>query len=100
MKNSVIALTLIGAVAARPAALMTKREVPQEHAHRNVIIAVNDLLFQNNPDDIQDGVFALLGAAAAADGAGDIADAGKLLGMFYTGFIELIICRLSSASCS
>lgn len=80
MKNSLIALTLIGAAAARPAALKTKREVPQEHAHRNVIIAVNDLLFQNNPDDIQDGVFALLGAAAAADGAGDIADAGKLFG--------------------
>ncbi|KAI4914684.1 hypothetical protein J4E90_004715 [Alternaria incomplexa] len=78
MKNSLIALTLIGAAAARPAALKTKREVPQEHAHRNVIIAVNDLLFQNNPDDIQDGVFALLGAAAAADGAGDIADADCL----------------------
>ncbi|CAN9477323.1 unnamed protein product [Alternaria alternata] len=73
MKNSVIALTLIGVAAARPT-LMTKREVPQEHAHRNVNLAVNDLLQQNNPDNIQDSVFALLGAKAAAEGAGDITD--------------------------
>ncbi|KAF7673391.1 hypothetical protein GT037_008714 [Alternaria burnsii] len=73
MKNSVIALTLIGVAAARPT-LMTKREVPQEHAHRNVNLAVNDLLQQNNPDNIQDPVFALLGAKAAAEGAGDITD--------------------------
>ncbi|CAN9471417.1 unnamed protein product [Alternaria alternata] len=73
MKNSVIALTLIGVAAARPT-LMTKREVPQEHAHRNVNLAVNDLLQQNNPDNIQDSVFALLGAKAASEGAGDITD--------------------------
>ncbi|KAL1793979.1 hypothetical protein ACET3X_007400 [Alternaria dauci] len=78
MKNSVIALTFIGVAAARPTALMTKREVPQEHAHRNVNLAVNDLLNLNNPDNIQDSVFALLGAAAAAQGAGDIADADCL----------------------
>ncbi|EUC51318.1 hypothetical protein COCMIDRAFT_31456 [Bipolaris oryzae ATCC 44560] len=57
---------------------MTKREVPQEHSHRNVNLAVNTILQQNNPAKIQDPVFALLGAAAAAEGAGDIADADCL----------------------
>jgi N-acetylglucosamine kinase-like BadF-type ATPase len=54
-----------------------KREVPQEHSHRNILNVVNTFLFQDNPDDIQDSVFGLLGAAAAAEGAGNIADAGK-----------------------
>ena len=76
MKHSVLALMLIGAAAARPTASLKKREVPQEHSHRNVINAVNTLLFQDNPDDIQDAIFGLLGAAAAAEGAGSIADAG------------------------
>ena len=97
MKNSVIALTLIGVAAARPT-LMTKREVPQEHAHRNVNLAVNDLLQQNNPDNIQDPVFALLGAKAAAEGAGDITDTGELFGTQHTSFIKLTSNRLSSAS--
>jgi hypothetical protein len=99
MKNSIIALTLIGAVVARPAALRTKREVPQEHAHRNVNLAVNDLLNMNNPNKIQDSVFALLGAKAAAEGAGDIADAGELFGTQNTSFTELITSRLSTACC-
>jgi len=78
MKHSVLALLLIGAAAARPTASMKKREVPQEHSHRNVINAVNGLLFQDNPDDIQDAIFGLLGAAAASEGAGNIADADCL----------------------
>ncbi|KAF5852567.1 hypothetical protein GGP41_007982 [Bipolaris sorokiniana] len=78
MKNTIIALALASAAAARPTAVMTKREVPQEHSHRNVNLAVNTLLQQNNPANIQDPVFALLGAAAAAEGAGDIADADCL----------------------
>lgn len=78
MKHSVLALTLIGAAVARPTAILRKREVPQEHSHRNIVIAVNDLLFLNNPDDIQDAIFGLLGAAAAANGAGNIADPGKI----------------------
>jgi hypothetical protein len=98
MKNSVIALTLIGAAAAHPAAFRTKREVPQEHAHRNINLAVNTLLKLNNPDNIQDSVFALLGAKAAAQGAGDIADAGELLETQDTSFIKLITNRLPSAS--
>jgi len=79
MKHSILALTLIGAAAARPTALLKKREVPQEHSHRNIINVVNDLLFLDNPDDIQDAIFGLLGAAAAADGAGQIADPGTML---------------------
>lgn len=78
MKSSFITLALVGAAAARPTALMTKREVPQEHAHRNVNLAVNKLLQQNNPDNVQDPLFALLGAKAAAEGAGKITDTGKL----------------------
>ena len=52
--------------------------MPQEHSHRNIILAVNTLLQQNNPDNIQDAVFGLLGAAAAKNGAGSIADADCL----------------------
>lgn len=74
MKHSIIALALVGAAMARPAGMMRKREVPQEHAHENILRAVNVLLQQNNPDNIQDAVFGLLGAAAAAAGQGNIAD--------------------------
>ncbi|KAH7081657.1 hypothetical protein BKA63DRAFT_214373 [Paraphoma chrysanthemicola] len=74
MKHSVLALALIGAAAARPHSMSKKREVPQEHSHRNILNVVNTFLFQDNPDDIQDSVFGLLGAAAAAEGAGNIAD--------------------------
>jgi hypothetical protein len=76
MKNSIIALALIGAAVARPTA-MKKREVPQEHAHENIVRAVNTLLQLDNPDNIQDAVFGLLGNAAGIKGAGNIADAGK-----------------------
>jgi hypothetical protein len=77
MKNSIIALALIGAVAARPT--IVKREVPQEHAHENIIRVVNTNLQLNNPDNIQDSIFGLLGAAAGIKGAGKIADAGKFI---------------------
>ena len=80
MKNSIIALALIGAAVARPAGI--KREVPQEHAHENIVRAVNTLLQLDNPDNIQDAVFGLLGAAAAIKGAGNIADAGKISGNY------------------
>jgi hypothetical protein len=80
MKNSIIAIALIGAAVAYPAGIMKKREVPQEHAHENIVRAVNTLLKLDNPDNIQDAVFGLLGAAAAIKGAGNIADAGKICG--------------------
>ncbi|KAF2011965.1 hypothetical protein BU24DRAFT_352891 [Aaosphaeria arxii CBS 175.79] len=54
--------------------MRVKREVPQEHAHENILRAVNVLLQLDNPDNIQDAVFGLLGNAAAAQGIGNIAD--------------------------
>lgn len=78
MKHSVLALALIGAVAARPAT-MVKREVPQEHSHRNILNIVTTMLLLDNPDEIQDPVFGLLGAAAGIKGAGKIADAGMFI---------------------
>jgi hypothetical protein len=78
MKNSMIALMLIGAVAARPTTTVVKREVPQEHSHENILIQVNAQLQKDNPDNISDAVFGLLGAKAAAEGAGNIADADCL----------------------
>jgi hypothetical protein len=79
MKQSIIALSLVGAVLARPSVntySFEKREVPQEHAHRNVNLEVSKVLNLDNPDNISDPIFGLLGAAAAADGAGSIADPG------------------------
>ncbi|KAF2195689.1 hypothetical protein K469DRAFT_616473 [Zopfia rhizophila CBS 207.26] len=78
MKQQILyGLPLLGAVTAWPLA-MRKREVPQEHAHQNILDIVDQLLQLNNPDNIQASVFGLLGAAAAADGAGNIADADCL----------------------
>lgn len=55
-----------------------KREVPQEHAHEDILRTVRPILNLNNPDRIQDVVFGLLGATAAATGAGNIRDADCL----------------------
>lgn len=79
MKQSIIALSLVGAAFARPNVnkISMKREVPQEHAHRNVNLIVNQAIQLNNPDNVGDAIFGLLGAKAAADGAGNIADPGK-----------------------
>jgi len=86
MKHSIIALSLIGAAVARPGVSIysfAKREVPQEHAHRNVNLEVSKALNLNNPDEIQDPIFGLLGAAAGIKGAGKIADAGECyLGLY------------------
>jgi len=79
MKQSIIALSLIGAVLGRPGVNrynFEKREVPQEHAHQNVILEVSKSLNLDNPANISDPVFGLLGAAAAKNGAGSISDAG------------------------
>lgn len=50
------------------------REVPQEHSHNTFIDSVRISLATNNPDNIQDPVFGLLGNAAAAAGQGSISD--------------------------
>ncbi|KAL8382064.1 hypothetical protein RB595_006041 [Gaeumannomyces hyphopodioides] len=59
-------LALAGLVAA---------EVPQEHSHEALIRAVKIELEKNNPLAIADPVFALLGNAAAAEGAPNVAAA-------------------------
>lgn len=48
------------------------REVPQEHSHNIFLDLVRTSLAVNNPKNIQDPVFGLLGNAAAAAGAGDV----------------------------
>ncbi|KAI0689075.1 hypothetical protein BC835DRAFT_1283791 [Cytidiella melzeri] len=62
---------LLGLVSGLPIA---KREVPQEHSHEPQLDAVRTLLQANNPQQIQDPVFGLLGNAAAAAGAGKVTD--------------------------
>ncbi|KZT67788.1 hypothetical protein DAEQUDRAFT_766940 [Daedalea quercina L-15889] len=92
-----IALALVATVWSLP----FKREVPQEHSHNIVLASVRPMLALNNSQNIEDPVFALLGDAAAAAGAGsvtnlaclqqDIADqaftnakaAGNTTGMVY-----------------
>lgn len=56
------------------AASLEEREVPQEHSHEQIVAKVRETLNLNNPDKIQDPVFALLGDAGAAKGAGNIKD--------------------------
>ncbi|KAL8904616.1 MAG: hypothetical protein Q9171_006991 [Xanthocarpia ochracea] len=50
------------------------REVPQEHSHNTFLASVRASLALDNPDNIQDPVFGLLGNAAAAAGQGSITD--------------------------
>ncbi|KAJ3537028.1 hypothetical protein NM688_g6749 [Phlebia brevispora] len=66
--NSLVAFCLYSYVVALP----IKREVPQEHSHEPILTSVRASLNLNNPDGIVDPVFALLGDAAAAAGAGKI----------------------------
>lgn len=78
MKHQILAFMFAGAVAASPITNIQRREVPQEHSHRNIILAVDSLIAQNNPDNVGSAIFGLLGAAAAKKGAGSIADADCL----------------------
>ncbi|TDZ54655.1 hypothetical protein CTRI78_v006123 [Colletotrichum trifolii] len=66
MKYHALALSILLSLAAA--------EVPQEHSHEKYLVAVNQLLKQDNPLNIQDAVFGLLGNAAASAGAGDVAN--------------------------
>lgn len=43
-----------------------------EHSHEPIITSVRASLNLNNPDQIEDPIFALLGDQAAAQGAGDV----------------------------
>ncbi|KIW95467.1 uncharacterized protein Z519_04052 [Cladophialophora bantiana CBS 173.52] len=51
-----------------------RREVPQEHSHEKFLTIVNQFLKIDNPDNIVDAVFGLLGNAAASAGQGDISN--------------------------
>ncbi|KAK8051955.1 hypothetical protein PG993_003340 [Apiospora rasikravindrae] len=72
---------MLGVATARPDAVLealnrrlSRREVPQEHSHDNILNVVATSLKLDNPDDIQDPVFSLLGNKAAAEGAGNVKD--------------------------
>jgi hypothetical protein len=51
---------------------MTNTPTSEEHSHEKFLTAVNTALKLNNPENIQDAVFSLLGNAAAAKGAGTV----------------------------
>lgn len=55
-----------------PRAMLRGREVPQEHSHNRFLDGVRANLAINNPANIGDPVFGLLGNAAAVKGAGTI----------------------------
>lgn len=57
---------------AAPIINLSRREVPQEHSHNTFLDSVTKSLRVNNPDNIGDAVFGLLGNAAAAAGQGSI----------------------------
>lgn len=77
MKYEIAATILAFALSsANPVAYkaLQAREVPQEHSHNKFLDLVRTSLASNNPQNIQDPVFGLLGNAAAAGGAGDVTD--------------------------
>ncbi|KAI1429937.1 hypothetical protein F5Y12DRAFT_709479 [Xylaria sp. FL1777] len=80
--TSTAMLVMVGVASARPDAVRfsrktrgstkLRREVPQEHSHEQFLTGVGAALNLNNVENVQDPVFALLGNAAAAAGAGDV----------------------------
>ena len=78
MKYGTALVALAGFASAREINLysrkVSKREVPQEHSHEPILRATNDALQLDNPLEIQDTVFALLGNKAAAEGAPNVAN--------------------------
>jgi hypothetical protein len=78
MKYEATIIALAGLATAREIPVystkMAKREVPQEHSHNAIVAVVNTFLKQDNPLEIQDAIFALLGNKAAAEGAPNVDD--------------------------
>ncbi|KAI1095054.1 hypothetical protein F5B19DRAFT_443187 [Rostrohypoxylon terebratum] len=84
VESSAVLLAMLGVASARPDAVKLfrknrhvdsakfRREVPQEHSHNKFLTGVGAALNLNNVDQVQDPVFALLGNAAAAQGAGKV----------------------------
>ncbi|KAK0201892.1 hypothetical protein DFS33DRAFT_1350792 [Desarmillaria ectypa] len=76
MISSKALLLALGSLSVSSLALpILRREVPQEHSHEQFLTTVRASLALDNPNNIQDPVFGLLGNAAAITGAGNIADA-------------------------
>lgn len=73
-KLAILLTVLSPLVLALPINPLHRRIVPQEHSHEKFLRSVKVSLDLDNPDGILDPVFGLLGNAAAADGAGNIAD--------------------------
>ncbi|KAF8322504.1 hypothetical protein DL93DRAFT_2050560 [Clavulina sp. PMI_390] len=65
-------IALLAGLVAIASSLPIRREVPQEHSHNGIIATVRTLLQQNNPNEIQDPIFGLLGNAAGSAGQGKI----------------------------
>ena len=63
MKTAAIILVLTGLSAA---------EAPQEHSHEAILQATQAMLELNNPLQIENAVFGLLGDAGAKSGAGNV----------------------------
>jgi hypothetical protein len=55
---------------------LSRREVPQEQSHKPILVKTQEMLLLDNPNQIVDSVFGLLGNAAASEGAGLITDFG------------------------
>ncbi|KAK0221846.1 hypothetical protein IW262DRAFT_935529 [Armillaria fumosa] len=75
ISSKALLLALVSLSVSSLALPILRREVPQEHSHEQFLTTVGASLALNNPDNIQDPVFGLLGNAAAIAGAGNIADA-------------------------
>ncbi|KAL2070216.1 hypothetical protein VTL71DRAFT_13242 [Oculimacula yallundae] len=69
-ETATVLIAFFGLVSAAPAKM--RREVPQELSHNKFLASVRLSLNLDNPDEIKDPVFGLLGNAAAAEGAGKI----------------------------
>ncbi|KAL5512827.1 hypothetical protein ACEPAG_3093 [Sanghuangporus baumii] len=73
-KAVIVLAALTCVVSSRPVPSFFRREVPQEHSHEKFLTSVRTSLNKNNPDEIVDPVFSLLGNAAAAQGLGKITE--------------------------
>lgn len=62
MMKAAFVICLAAVATARPLSLR-RREVPQEHSHEKFLTSVASSLATNNPDNIVDPVFGLLGDA-------------------------------------
>ncbi|KAI5829242.1 hypothetical protein K523DRAFT_41861 [Schizophyllum commune Tattone D] len=71
-KGAILAITYLSLCLVRAAPI--PREVPQEHSHEKYLTLVRASLALDNPQNLGDPVFALLGNAAAQQGLGDSTD--------------------------